>query len=201
MLNNIKSLTILKIVFHYANTRIKFKFVSYNKNLQHKLNLNIIDFQRFSGKYKIIDEKGIVKEYDSYKDVLIFEGEYLNGKKLKGKEYNKYGELIFEGDYLKGIKWNGKIKEYNDHYSLIYEGEYLNGKRNGNGKEYDDYSGIIFEGEFLNGQRWKGIGIEYENDKLYKYEGEYLNGKKGGKGKEYNLKEIDYELKLICIIF
>ena len=43
---------------------------------------------------------------------LIYEGEYLNGKKWngKGKEYNKYGELIFEGEYLNGNKWNGKGK-------------------------------------------------------------------------------------------
>ena len=39
---------------------------------------------------------------------LTFEGEYLNGKRLKGKEYSD-GELIFEGEYL-----NGKRKEKNN---------------------------------------------------------------------------------------
>ena len=44
------------------------------------------------------------------------------------------GNLIFEGDYINGKRWNGKGKEYN-HYNhhyfleLIFEGEYLNGKR------------------------------------------------------------------------
>ena len=36
---------------------------------------------------------------------LIFEGEYLNGKRNgKGKEYNSEGKLIFEGEYLNGKK-------------------------------------------------------------------------------------------------
>ena len=47
----------------------------------------------------------------------------VNGK---GKEYNKKGELIFEGEYLNG-KRNGKGKEYEDDGVLKFEGEYLNG--------------------------------------------------------------------------
>ena len=40
---------------------------------------------------------------------LIFEGEYLYGKKNgKGKEYYFVGKLKFEGEYLNDIKWNGK---------------------------------------------------------------------------------------------
>ena len=42
--------------------------------------------------------------------------------------------LIFDGEYLNGKKWNGKGKEYDD-CKLIFEGEYLNGQRNGKGKE------------------------------------------------------------------
>ena len=35
--------------------------------------------------------------------ILLFEGEYLNGKKNgKGKEYDYYGELVYEGKYLNG---------------------------------------------------------------------------------------------------
>ena len=43
----------------------------------------------------------IFRDYD-----LIFEGEYLNGKRWNGKEkkYNRYGDLIFEGEYLNGEK-------------------------------------------------------------------------------------------------
>ena len=59
----------------------------------------------------------------------------------KGKEYNKYGELIFEGEYLNGKRWNGKGKEYTYLLDkLLFKGEYKNGKRwNGEGKEYNRY--------------------------------------------------------------
>ena len=47
---------------------------------------------------------GKVKEYN-YKDNIIFEGEYLNGKiNGKGKEYDDDGNLIFEGQYSNGNK-------------------------------------------------------------------------------------------------
>ena len=49
------------------------------------------------------------------------------------KEY-KNDILIFEGEYLNGER-NGKGKEYYDNGKLRYEGEYLNGIRNGKGKE------------------------------------------------------------------
>ena len=43
------------------------------------------------------------KEYDDYYSELIFEGQYLNGKRFKGKEYY-HGKLLFDGEYLNG-KW------------------------------------------------------------------------------------------------
>ena len=141
-----------------------------------------------------------------YNDKLIFEGEYLNGKRNgKGKEY-KFGRLKFEGEYLNGER-NGKGKEYYGGY-LIFDGEYLNGKRwngklytnddnisyeikNGKGKyiELNFRDQFLFEGEYINGER-NGKGKEYNFGKL-KFEGEYLNGKRNGKGKEY------YDGKLI----
>ena len=52
------------------------------------------------------------------------------------KEYDYYGRLIFEGEYLNG-KRNGVGKEYNElSGKLKFEGEYLNDKKNGKGKEY-----------------------------------------------------------------
>ena len=44
------------------------------------------------------------------------------------KEYYNNGELMFEGEYLNG-KRNGKGKEYDYNGKLEFEGEYLNGKR------------------------------------------------------------------------
>ena len=58
--------------------------------------------------------------------------------------------LIFEGEYLNGKK-NGKGKEYDEYNdSLNFVGEYLNGKRHGKGKEYNELESLIFEGEYLN---------------------------------------------------
>ena len=127
--------------------------------------------------YELINGNGRVKEYDK-KNKLIFEGEYLNGKKNgKGKEYDE-NKLKFEGEYLGG-KRNGKGKEY-DENKLIYEGEYLNGKRNGKGKEYSNINiNLLYEGEFLNGKR-NGKGKEYDDFYLGRliFEGEFLNGKR-----------------------
>ena len=64
-------------------------------------------FRRFNTEFeKIIhDKNGNVKEYDNGK--LIFEGNYLNGKRYSGKVYEYYdnGKLKFEGEYLSGKKW------------------------------------------------------------------------------------------------
>ena len=55
-------------------------------------------------------------------NIIIFEGEYLNGKRNgKGKEYND-SKLKFEGEYLNGNRWIGK--EYNyDNGQLEFEGK------------------------------------------------------------------------------
>ena len=142
------------------------------------------------------------KQYN-YDGILIFEGEYLNGKRNgKGKKYLN-GKIEFETEYLNGINLtnkvydkNGKlyeisknmkglIKEYDHKGNLIFEGEYFNGNRNGKGKSYYANGKLYFEGEYLNGER-NGKGKKYNEYGRLKFEGEYLNGKKNGKGKEYN---------------
>ena len=121
-----------------------------------------LDGKRWTGKgynekgieeYELKDGKGVCKDYTFFTGKLIFEGEYINGKRNgKGKEYNDNGELIFEGEYLNGKKSNGIGKEY-EFGHLIYFGEFVNGQRNGKGKEYN-YNGIlVFEGEYLNGKK------------------------------------------------
>ena len=156
----------------------------------------------FEGDYLNGERNGKGKEYkyddsDYYSNNscnVIFEGEYLCGNKLKGKEYIN-GKLKYEGKYLYGKKYNGKgydikdnviyeikngkgtIKEYNNKEQLIFEGEYLNGQRNGIGKEY--YKGkFIFKGEYLNGRRWNGKGKEGDNHGNLTFKGEWKDGKK-----------------------
>ena len=88
------------------------------------------------------------KGYDEKGDLIY---ELINGNgKIKEYNYN-FNQIIFEGEYLNG-KRNGKGKEYNDEGQLIYEGEFLKGQRNGKGKEYKNGQ-LIFEGEFLNDKR------------------------------------------------
>ena len=63
--------------------------LKYNKNLQNKIDINLINYKFFSRKYIIFEKNGIVKEYDKYDDNLILEGEYLNGKRNgKRKDYD-----------------------------------------------------------------------------------------------------------------
>ena len=173
MLEKIKSVYREKAVISLINEKRKLSIIKYNKGLQTKMSVSLINYKILSGKYVVFGENGKGKEY--YNDgKLIFEGEYLNGKRSgKGKEYYYDGTLIFEGEYLNGKEWNGKkyninneiiyeikngkglIKEY-DHGKLIFEGEYLNGEKNGKGREYYNNGKLYFEGEYLKGKKWKG---------------------------------------------
>ena len=208
MWRKIRSNYLLKKILIYVDDRSKFNLIKYNKKIQAIDGLNLINFRRFSGRY-IKEEYGRIKEYNSYNDDLIFEGEYLNGRRNgKGKEYNEEGNLIFEGEYLTGKKWKGIEKEYDEYTKiLIFECEYKNGERKGKGKEYDKYNEeLLFSGTYLNGKR-NGKGEEYklipcerssygsnyyssrDNSKnIIIFSGEYLNGERK-EGSEYNYDE------------
>ena len=154
------------------------------------------------------------KEYDD-DNHLIYEGEYLNHKKWKGKfkEYSHLNFLMSEGEYINGKKWNEKgydnkgniiyeikngernfevkIKDSrfdSEKMRIIYEKNYLIKKGIKKGKEYNFFNQLLYEGEFLNGER-NGNGKEYSDyDGTLIYEGEFFDGKRNGKGKEYNDK-------------
>ena len=185
MLKNIKSSYFNSIIFSYIDERKKLKIIKCNKNLQKNMNISIINYKFFSERYIIYESNGIRKEYIGYSDRLIFEGEYLNGERRKGKEYWNDGELRFEGEYLNGER-NGYWKSYNNG-KLRFEGEYLKGKRNGKGKEYSKYGKLIFEGEYINDKEWIGTGYNRDGNILYE-----LNNNINGKGKEYLIMVIYY---------
>ena len=70
---------------------------------------NIEEYKKMSGKELIIDKKGNGKIYKLGTDILLFEGKFLNGKKNgKGKEYYNNKKLKSEGEYLKGKMLKGK---------------------------------------------------------------------------------------------
>ena len=134
--NAIKSVYILKGIFSFLSEKQKLNMIIYNKKLQKLLPVDIEDYKKISGKYKIAKKNGKGGEFILYTNKLIFEGQYSNGKRNgKGKEYNSDGKLIFEGEYLNGER-NGKGKEYDYNGKLEFEGEYLNGERHR--KEYHD---------------------------------------------------------------
>ena len=55
-------------------------------------------------------KNGKGKEYDIYSE-LRYEGEYLYGERLKGKDYNYFDE-VFEGEYLFGKRFKGTLYKY-----------------------------------------------------------------------------------------
>jgi len=100
---NIKSNYNLKEIFLFLNEKQKLDMIIYNNQLQKIFGVDIKDYQKISGKYKVGKRNGKGKEYDLNTNKLLFEGEYSKGKrKGKGKEYNYNGNLVFEGEYLNG---------------------------------------------------------------------------------------------------
>ena len=82
MLKNVKSIYFIQKIFTFVNDYPKLKLVKYNKSIQKNINISIINYIHFRGKYIIYESKGRGKEYDSYDDSLVYEGEYLNGKRI-----------------------------------------------------------------------------------------------------------------------
>ena len=79
MLANISSAYILKMIFEHISEILSLKLIRYNKILQEKLDFNIFKYMEKSGRYIIYEQgKRRGKEYDSYSDALLYEGEYLN---------------------------------------------------------------------------------------------------------------------------
>ena len=50
----------------------------------------------------------------------------INGK---GKQYDNDGNLLFEGEYLNGKRWNGKGKKYSHNLEEYMDIKYLNGEK------------------------------------------------------------------------
>ncbi len=90
MLENIKCLYIHKLIFSFLNEKDKLNLIKYNKFFQKQINIDIINYRILSGKYIIFEKKEYGKIYNAFNHKLIYEGEFLNGKKHgKGVEYEK----------------------------------------------------------------------------------------------------------------
>ena len=76
------------MIYTFVEESQKLKLVRYNKNIQKHLDISIINYKYFKGRYIIYESNRVGKEYNGEDDTLKFEDEYLNRKrKGKGKEY------------------------------------------------------------------------------------------------------------------
>ena len=71
--------------------------------------------------YELINGNGTVKEYEEGENIIytFFQGNITVKNDVEG-------EVIFEGEYLKGKRWNGIFKGYK-YGQIQLKGEYING--------------------------------------------------------------------------
>ena len=146
--DSVKSKYILKIIFSHLEQKKALDIIRYNNAYKKIFGLNLKKYKEISGKIKIGEKNGYNRIYNISSMYILFEGEYLNGKKNGfGKEYIKDSSTYSD---------EGKIGS-----KLIFEGQYLNGVKNGKGREDNRNGKILFEGEYKNGNRWNGIIRQY----------------------------------------
>ena len=81
--------------------------------------------------YELKNGNGKVKEYHDFDDKLIFEGEYLNGKRNgNGKEYDNKGNIIYEGKYLNGKKMDDIENKINFNSNKVLKDKEVYDNRN-----------------------------------------------------------------------
>ena len=158
---SVKSIYIIKYVFSLLDENKKLNLIIYNKRIQNQLGINLEKYKLRSSRIFHGNKNEIGKEFKLGTNILLFEGNYLNGKKNgNGKEYYENGKLKFEGEYLNGKKIQGK--GYNEQGDLI-----LKLYKNGKGEEFYDNGEYQFEGYYLNGRRWHGRGYNYQGYIIY----------------------------------
>ena len=100
-IGDIKSKHIIKSIFSLINIKQKLNLILYNKELQKIIGVDIEDYKKASGKYKVAERNGNGREYLLNTNILLFEGEYLDWiRNGKGKEYYLNGNISFEGEYF-----------------------------------------------------------------------------------------------------
>ena len=104
---SVKSRYIIKKILSFLDEYLKLNIIAHNKKFQRLFNIDVDYYRKESGKLKVAEANGEGKEYKLNTDILLFEGEYMNGKKNgKGKEYDEKFDLIsFEGEYINGEKY------------------------------------------------------------------------------------------------
>ena len=155
------------------------------------------DGRCFIGNFKngIFEGDGII--LDEKKEILLFEGKFLNGKyEGKGKMHN--GLFYYIGDFKSGMK-NGNGELYYEG-KLEYKGDFLNDKYNGFGIYYYK-NGNYYLGEWVEGKK-HGYGYLYYKNGELRYEGNFIDDECENKAKDFkydgNEKFIFDQLSLEC---
>ena len=154
----------------------------------------------------------LCKNTVAYPSGVVYEGEYLAGKKHgKGKSTHPNGNVyeggwrndkrhgegtytfdsgeMYEGQWL-GDNIHGEGK-YTSTSGEVYEGQWLNNKRQGQGKDTYANGDEMYKGQWFD-NKWHGQGkFTHSNGDVY--EGGWRMGKKHGKGKFTSPNVIGYE--------
>ena len=102
MVEYIRSKYLQKILLSSLNEKTKLDLIKYNKHFQNLMDIKLINYKLYKGKYIVYETNGKGKEY-YVNGKISYEGEYSNGKRNgKGKEYDYDGKLKIEGEYLNG---------------------------------------------------------------------------------------------------
>ena len=154
----------------------------------------------YKGNHKsgVISGKGVLY----FKGDKFLEGEWKNGKIVKGKEY-KNKNLIYQGQFKNNL-YHGKGIEYvhdpdtSLDFDEKYIGDFKNGEQTGIGEKWIYYNGPDdfekLEGHFKKG-KLNGQGKLFYGNQIWK-EGNFKNGFLNGKGKSYST-EISENPKLV----
>ena len=105
-IRDIKSPFIIINIFSFLSEKQKLNMVMYNQQFQKLLLVDIKNYIKMSGKFKIGGKNGKGKVYLIDSNNFIFKGEYLNRKEIGNYCKNK---LIFKRDYINAKKkWKRK---------------------------------------------------------------------------------------------
>ena len=108
-IKKIKSVHILERIFSFLWQNKKLDIIAHNKKLQRTIGLDLEDYIKTSNKNKIVTIKGMGRECLINSDKIIFEGEYLHGKKME-KEKNIIIMVI--SNLKENIKKDIKLMEH-----------------------------------------------------------------------------------------
>ena len=170
--------------YTFRNTKREFIGVTKNKRINGDAIVRYKENDYYIGGFSKGLKEG--KGYHRFPNGVVFKGEYVKGKKVKGIVFNlKDKSIVYEGDW--------KHDTYNGHGRLrkpcgsFYEGSFKDGKFNGRGK-LTWKNGSFYEGSFCKGQR-EGVG-KHVFETGDQYEGEFKENKFDGQGR-FRWKTLD----------